>query len=70
MTEPGEERVGVLLAAAARQVARLVARELLPVLQRGGGKWAGTWAQSCREVPCHEARGMARLGQRWGASDG
>ena len=67
MTEPGEERVGVLLAVAVRQVARPVARELLPFLKRGGGKWADTWAQSCGEVACHEARGMARLGQRWGA---
>ena len=45
MTEPDEERVGVLLAEAVQKVARPVARELLPLpipfRKRGGGKVSG-----------------------------
>ena len=36
-------------------------------LKRGSGKRMDSWAQSGRDVACQEARGLARLGERWGA---
>ena len=69
MTQPGEERVGVLLAAAVQKFERPVSRELLPLPipfleNEVVKKRADTWAQSGRKVSCQEARGLVRLGQR------
>ena len=71
-TVPGEKGVGVLLADSVPKDERPVSRELLPLPvpfpeNEVVKKRAAAWTQSGREVACQETRGLARLGERWGA---
>ena len=69
MTEPGEEGVRVLLAESVQKVERPVSCELLPLpipFPEKRGKWKASGYVGSVGVACQEARGLARLGERFG----
>ena len=74
MTVPGENAVGVLLAESVQKVERSVSRELLPLPiplpeneEVESERLRGLSRAMRSRVKRHEARGLARLGQRWGS---
>ena len=72
MTVPREKEVGVLLAESVQKVERHVSRELLPLpIPLPENEVVKSErireTQSGRAVACQEARGLAKLGERWGA---
>ena len=69
MTVLGEKELGVFLADSVQQVARPFSRELvpLPIPFPENEDVESERLRGLSRAVCHEARGLARLGERWSA---